>query len=288
MTVRPALLVPLAVAAALAAGLPVLAAPPAVAAAPGYVRLAHLSPDTPEVDVYVTSFRGGRFSKVLPGVSYGTLSDYQRLTPGRYAVAMRRPGAPADSAPLLRTTLRVTRGDAYTVAGVGRNANLELLVLDDDLSRPSAGKARMRVVQASSVAPVVNVSTSTGVPIADGARFPSTTRYAEVAAQQWTLRAVPGGDVASADATVQVKAGAIYTALVLDEGTSAIQLVVRSDAASSATQPRGSVATGLGGGSRTGGGGASPGLPYGLILGIAALLGLGVHAGRPVLARARR
>lgn len=229
-------------------------AAPASAAVPGYVRLAHLSPDTPEVDVWVTSFRGSSFSKVFPAVGYGGLSDYQRLDPGTYTVAMRSPGSAKESQPLLRTNITVRAGKAYTVAGIGRNADIALRVLTDDLSRPSKGKARMRVVQASSVAPVVSVSTTAGNVIAEDARFPSTTSYAEVPAREWTLRAQPDkAGVSEATATVQVKAGAIYTALVLDKGTSGIQLLVRADAAASASAPVGSVDTGLGGLSGAGG-----------------------------------
>ena len=60
----------------------------------GYVRLAHLSPDTPAVDVYLAA-PGAAKPQVFPGVGYGVVSDYLELAPGRYAVAMREAGAPA-------------------------------------------------------------------------------------------------------------------------------------------------------------------------------------------------
>jgi hypothetical protein len=170
------------------------------------------------------------------------------LSPGTYTVAMRSPGASKKSPPILSTNVVVASGKAYTVAGIGRNANVDLAVLNDDLSRPDPGMARMRVVQASSVAPVVDIATSTGKAIARNVSFPSTTDYAEVPAQQWTLEAKPqASGVKAAKAAVQVHAGSIYTVLVLDRGTSAVQLAVRTDAAGSATMPVGSVDTGLGG-----------------------------------------
>jgi hypothetical protein len=242
--------------------LPLIAAPATAAAMPGYIRLAHLSPDTPKVDVWVTSFRGAKFSKMLPSVGYGALSDYQRVSPGTYTVAMRAPGASKKSAPILSTNVIVASGKAYTVAGIGRNADINLKILNDDLSRPSPGKARMRVVQASSVAPVVDVSTTTGKAIARNVSFPSTTSYAEVPAQRWTLEAKPqAAGVKAAEQAVQVNAGSIYTILVLDRGTSAVQLTVRTDAAGSATTPVGSVDTGLGGMAQA----QDPGLPQGVL-----------------------
>ena len=57
-----------------------LAAPPAAAASVGYVRLAHLSPDTPPVDVYLSSVAGGA-PKKFPAVGYGTV-DYGTSSEG--------------------------------------------------------------------------------------------------------------------------------------------------------------------------------------------------------------
>src|SRR4051794_11214339 len=37
----------------------------------GYVRLGHLSPDTPEVDVYFSSPSNAGAAKKIPGVGYG-------------------------------------------------------------------------------------------------------------------------------------------------------------------------------------------------------------------------
>ncbi len=238
-------------------------AAPASAVATSYVRLAHLSPDTPQVDVWLTSFRGDSFSKVLRGVGYGALSPYERVTPGRYTISMRKPGAASDSPPLLSTNVSVRAGHSYTVAGVGPNASVRLRVLDDDLSRPSAGRARLRVVQASSASPRVDVSTSTGVSIAKAAQFPSTTAYVEVPAQRWTLRAAPtSGGGAATTVSVDVTAGSIFTALVLDaKSGKGLQLVVRRDAAGANRMPAGSVAAGLGGGTSAGPGGASAAAP---------------------------
>jgi len=57
------------------------------------VRGAHFSPDTPSVDVYLTSFSGGTTTLALSYVGYGDVSKYQRLQPGLYTVGMRPAGA---------------------------------------------------------------------------------------------------------------------------------------------------------------------------------------------------
>ncbi len=236
----------------LALAVPLALAPAADAADVGYIRLAHLSPDTPKVDVWLTSFRDKKFSVVVRSVPYGTLSPFQRLQPGTYNVSMRSPGAAADSKPLLSTNLRVRPGAAYTVAGVGRRANITLKVLHDDLRAPAPGTARLRLVQASSAARVVDVTTSTGRSLVTNAVFPSATPYVSVPAQRWTLTVGPKqGGALSVTRTVDVKAGSIYTLLLLDKRLDDVQLVVRTDSAGTPNTPVGSVAAGLGGAART-------------------------------------
>jgi Domain of unknown function (DUF4397) len=69
-----------------------LAAAPAYAQPPadGLLRVGHLSPTTPAVDVYV--FAEGTTPATRPearGASYGAVTAYETLVPGRYTVAMR-------------------------------------------------------------------------------------------------------------------------------------------------------------------------------------------------------
>src|SRR5262245_64878993 len=70
-------------------------------AAVGHVRLAHLSPDTPAVDVYLYPFGGSTPKLVLKAVPYGGVSPYERLAVGQYTVAMRPAGAAASTPPVL-------------------------------------------------------------------------------------------------------------------------------------------------------------------------------------------
>ena len=72
-----------------------LGLPGAGAADGGMLRLAHLSPDTPPVDVYVESVSDPAAKLTLRGVGYGAVSDYQSVAPGSYTVSMRQAGAAA-------------------------------------------------------------------------------------------------------------------------------------------------------------------------------------------------
>ena len=123
----------------------------------GWIRLAHLSPNTPAVDVYLYSFRDPTAKIVLDHVSYGTVSGFEQLPAGDYTVAMRGAGAAPGSKPVLSTAVDVLAGHAYTVAGMGPASGLRLQIIPDRLTTPR-GKALVRVIQASLDQNVVTVS----------------------------------------------------------------------------------------------------------------------------------
>jgi uncharacterized protein DUF4397 len=223
---------------------------PAVAAGDvGYVRLAHLSPDTPNVDVYLTAVGGGT-PRVFPGVGYGTVSSYLAVPAGTYAVAMRPSGAPATDPPVLTTDVTVVAGRAYLVAGVGTHADLGLKVITDDLSPPPSGKAKVRVVQASVRAPVLDVAIQGGPTIASGVGFASTTDYLTVDPGRWTLTVRGTNAGPSGTVSVRLRSGDVYSLLVLDRASGGLTAQLRLDAAGSGSMPNGGVATGAGGTSR--------------------------------------
>jgi hypothetical protein len=224
----------------------VAATPAGAAATVGYVRLAHLSPDTPDVDVYLTSVSGGR-PQVFPGVGYGTISTYLTVPTGTYAVAMRAAGAPATDPPVLTTNVTVADGRAYTVAGVGRHAALGLKVIDDDLSLPPAGQAKVRIIQASLRAPTIDVRLQGGPAVAGDIAFATTTDYLDVTPGSWTLTAqgTDGGPTSTLRA--RLNAGDVYSLIVLDAKSGGLTSQLRADALRTGNVPTGGVATGAGG-----------------------------------------
>jgi hypothetical protein len=262
---------------AVGAGVIGAGAAPALATAPGdgYVRLAHLSPDTPAVDVYLYSAGKKTPRLVLKHVGYGALSPYQRLGSGGYTVAMRPADAAASSRPVLSTTVRVRPGAAYTVAGMGPYKGIKLQVLDDTLSVPS-NRAALRVVVASLKQPMVNV-TEAGRSFADGLRFPAVTPYRPVPAQTSTV-SVTGDSGKAATWRGPLTAGTIHTCVVLD-GKSGLKLLHLRDAAQGG-MPLSGVDTGLGGLAPPdrGTGAARPFAAAAAIAGLTAVAGLVVAA----------
>ncbi|SFO38311.1 protein of unknown function [Geodermatophilus obscurus] len=229
--------------AAAVAGLPL---PAATAAEGGLLRLAHLSPDTPAVDVYVESVADPAAEQVFPGVGYGTVSDYQSVPAGTYAISMRAAGADAAGPPVLSTTVEVGPGTAHTVAGVGPFADLGLEVLEDDLTRPAPGSSRLRVIAAASTAPPLDVAVPGGGAVATDVAFADTTGYVDVPAGATSITVTPEGGQPT-ELPVEVRAGSVYSVLVLDRPGGGLTVHAVLDAAGPGVVPSGGVEAGAGG-----------------------------------------
>jgi hypothetical protein len=208
----------------------------------GWIRLAHLSPNTPAVDVYLYSFGNSSAMIVLHHVAYGTVSPYESVPAGDYSVAMRAAGASATSQPVLSTSVTIAAGHAYTVAGLGPESGLRLAVLDDDLTTPS-GQAEVRVIQASLKQQVVSVSVGS-TTLASGLKFGTVSAYRVVAPGALTVTVSSSGGNASSSVTLA--AGTVHTLVVLD-GASGLEVVNLEDASGSGKPPAGGVSTGFGG-----------------------------------------
>ena len=264
----------------LALGLLAGAAPASASQGSGWLRLAHLSPNTPAVDVYLYSFHNSKALIVVHHVAYGTISGYQKVPSGEYTVAMRAAGAAPSSAPVISTTVDVKPGDAYTVAGLGPAKGLRLQVLRDRLTTPK-GKALVRIIQASLTQHLVTIRAGHSV-VAHQVAFGSVTSYKVVSPGSWKVSATGRTDRTSSQITLA--AGTIHTIVVLDDpGHLTLDDLV--DAAGSKVAPAGAPATGLGG---TAPSPAHSDLPWLALIGAGALLGMAgiVQARRPAGAHA--
>lgn len=235
-------------AAVIPAALGVAIAPAAVAAPAevgGWARVAHLSPDTKSVDVQLTALAGGAVVYELDDVAYGAVSQYIPLAEGTYVVSMVASDAADNAEPVVQQSIDVTAGAPLTVAALGRNADLQTVVFPDDLSAPAEGQARVRVVQASTVASTVDVGTAEGRPIARDVPAGTATGYAAIAAGSWNLELAGAGETSSA--AVELPAGSVSTLFVLDTADGALTARAVTDSATLADMPIGGIHTGGGG-----------------------------------------
>src|SRR5215217_5261216 len=210
------------------------------------VRVAHLAPDAPNVDVYVNG------DPVLTDVPYTTVSEYLSLPAGTQQVTVYATGD--TTSPVIDAPVKLAAGGAYTVAAVGLVADdsLTAQVYEDDLRSPASGNAKVRVVHASPDAGPVDVIPRGGEVLVSGLRFPDASPYAEVPAGTYTLDVnaagtkktaltVPGatlasGGVYSAFAVGTVYADSLNVLLVQDNaGTSASSASATASASAAAS-----------------------------------------------------
>ncbi len=178
------------------------------------LRVAHLSPDAPNVDVYVDSE-----DPTLADVPFGEVSDYLDVPAGDREVEITAAGDPDTS--VFSGPVTVEADADYTVAAIGELSDdggqpFEPLVLEDDNSTVDGDSARLRVVHASPDAPAVDVTAAGGeVVLFDGVAY-GESGYTELEANDYTVE-IRGdtesndGEVA-ADFDVSLNGGTVYTA----------------------------------------------------------------------------
>jgi hypothetical protein len=201
------------------------------------VRVAHVSPDAPNVDVYVDG------DAVLEDVAFGVVSDYLEVPAGDRQVEITAAGDPDTS--VFDDAVTVAADTDYTVAAAGEISEegseaFAPIVLEDDNSEVGGNEARLRAVHVSPDAPAVDITAAGGdVVLFDGVAF-GESGYTTVEANDYTVQ-IRGdtesndGDVV-ADFDVSLDGGTVYTAFAAgylnpDEapGDEAFDLVVVQD-----------------------------------------------------------
>jgi hypothetical protein len=133
------------------------------------VRVAHLSPDAPPVDVCLAPAGTGKFAGPVlgGGIAYGHVTQYLDVDPGAYDVRLVAPGA-ADCTTALGNLPDITDlpelrdGSSTTIAAIGTLAQLELRAYADADS-VDADSAKLRFIHASPGTPNVDVGLGGGV-----------------------------------------------------------------------------------------------------------------------------
>ena len=212
----------------------------ATAATGTYLRLARLSPDTPNM-----TSRSRRSTAVFPaeGGRLRGILTYQTVDPGTYTVQMR-PSADPSAAPILTGTVRAEQGRAYTAAVLGSQVGASITLLTDDLTRPGPGNARVRVVQGAETAGPVTV-TWNGNAMTGPVAFATATAYVTAPAGRGTVGLAPSNG-APFTLPVDLAAGGVYTVIVVQRG-GGLGGQLQTDALGSGAAPTGGIETGFGG-----------------------------------------
>ena len=175
------------------------------------LRVAHLSPDAPNVDVYIDG------DAVLEDVPYRAVSEYLEVPAATYEVMIT--AADDMETVVFDEDLAVPAGE-FTVAALGEldelNEPFGVEVYEDDISDPGE-EARVRLVHAAPDAPNVDVTVD-GEPLFEDVPF-GAAGAVEVPADVYELEVRPATEDVDGDvvATFELgpEAGVVYTAFAV-------------------------------------------------------------------------
>lgn len=182
-----------------------------------FLRVAHVSPDAPAVDVFVDG------EEVLSDVEFGDVSDYLVLSAGEYDVEITPAGDEDTTVFEGNVTLEPRQATTLYAAGeVGDDASqpFEPILLDDDAFEPGDNESTVSVVHLSPDAPTVDVTADDGdVVLAENVSYGNASEYTNVSAGEYTVEVRPAtadndGDVV-ATANVTLEGGTAYSVLAV-------------------------------------------------------------------------
>lgn len=227
------------------AALTVMAALPSLTVAEAQsamLRVVHASPDAPAVDVYLNDQRA------IQNLRFSEATDYAMVPGGSYRVRVFPAGTGPGGTAVIDANVNLQGGGAYTVVAANTVARIEPLVIADNLARPAAGKAHIRVIHASPDAPNVDVAIAGGPVAFRNAPFKAATDYTPVDAGSYRFEVRPAGTTQAVLTTpaLDLMPGGIYTAIALGQvGNNTLQVKALAD-----LTPSGMPAAGGGGMSR--------------------------------------
>lgn len=191
------------------------------------LRVVHASPDAPPVDVCANG------TVAFANAAFADATAYAAVPAGTYDVRVVAAGAGCGSAGVINAQLPLAGGTDTTVVAVNTLSNIEPLVLTDDNSAPTAGKAKVRFVHASPDAPTVDITLPDGTTLFNDVSFKKDAGYIEVAGGTYTLqvRDQTGTTVVLSVGPVSFAGGQIYTvfAVGLAGGTPPLSALVTVD-----------------------------------------------------------
>lgn len=218
-------------------GSAVLLAGSAPAAAGGHeakLRVAHASPDAPNVDIYVDG------TAVIEDLPFGEVTGYLEVPAGEYTIAVKPAGG--DKAVFGPVDVALEAED-YTAVALGELADESFTVslLEDTNGANLDGEARVRAVHASPDAGPVDVTVNeSALTVFDGIEF-GDSPYATVPVGEYTVEVRPDTDADDGmvvdSFTLEFEENYTYTAFAVgyvtpgdDAGDEAFMLVPTVDA----------------------------------------------------------
>ena len=172
------------------------------------VRVSHLAPMAPTVDVYLN---GQRAFKDVP---FKSVTAYLNIPDGQYDVLVY-PAGRMDNV-ILDARGVVFQGGNYTItaAGFGPQKSTFPVVFEDRLEA-APNLARLRIINAAIDVPEIDLATTDGVPFALGIRFKTASTYSFFGPGRWSLEVRTGSNSLLRLPTLNLERGKVYTVFIV-------------------------------------------------------------------------
>ncbi len=189
------------------------------------LRLVHAVAGVGPVSVLVNG------APVFSNISFGAATPYVTVPAGDHTVSVVL--ASATGTPLVSRTVTLAEGADYTAVAAGASAAASLFLLADDNARPAAGKAAVRLVNASRNAPALDLSADGELPILFDVAYGGASEYAPLDAGRYALQVRRAGFAAPLVVLpdMPLVEGRVYTVFVMGQMAAAGQAGVESPAA---------------------------------------------------------
>jgi hypothetical protein len=168
------------------------------------VMVIHASPDAPGVDLLVDN------NVVGTNLTFPNNTGYVEVDAGIRNIKVNVTGTQTT---VIGADLNILGNVAYSAFAVNTVANLEPLILVDNLATPASGKAHVRFIHLSPDAPAVDITLADGTVIFDNVDFKGSVDFTPLDAGTYPLQVrVAGTSTVALDlGNITLQAGKIYT-----------------------------------------------------------------------------
>ena len=177
---------------------------PTPTASNSFVKVVHASPDAPGVDLLVDNTIAGT------NLTFPNNTGYLTVNSGTRNIKVNVTGT---STSVIDANLNFDMAKNYSVFAVNAVANLEAIVIEDDLTTPAQGKAHVRFIHLSPDAPAVDITLTDGTVVFGNKSFKEFTAFTPLDAGTYNLEVrVAGTTTVALDLPgINLEAGKIYT-----------------------------------------------------------------------------
>jgi hypothetical protein len=151
------------------------------------LRVIHLSPDAPLVDVYLNR----QATPAVSALGFGSGTAYLATAPGTYDVDVAPAGTSIAQSVLSVNGLGLEAGAYYTAVAFDRVASIDPLALADDFSNLASGNIRVRAIHTAAAVGQVDIwnipATGAPAPLYENVDFGVAGGYLDLPAGAYTL-----------------------------------------------------------------------------------------------------